>query len=166
LALYILEPSADESFGLLWRATAIGMMADNGAGRAGELARAYVIAAKRVRAFTAALASLVVDRVFDTLVVLLLLLTVVSCRSSHRRHGRWLADRTHPDRGRGVAIAALVISRSRRDVSERLVRLWERARSSRTSHHGRGRGILLSFGSDSASCATSGGPRSCFSGHS
>jgi uncharacterized protein (TIRG00374 family) len=45
--------------------------------RAGELARAYVVAqeTRRVR-FAAALASLVVDRVFDTIIVLLLLILV------------------------------------------------------------------------------------------
>jgi hypothetical protein len=78
---YILEPSAGTlPFGPLWRATAIGMMVNNVAlARAGELARAYVLSREtgRVR-FAASLASLVVDRVFDTLVVLLLLLVVAS----------------------------------------------------------------------------------------
>src|SRR5262245_19546965 len=74
---YILEPTAGTlPYGPLWRSTAIGMMANNVAlARAGELARAYVVArdTKRV-SFAAALASLVVDRVFDTVIVLLLLL--------------------------------------------------------------------------------------------
>ncbi|HEX6317123.1 MAG TPA: lysylphosphatidylglycerol synthase transmembrane domain-containing protein [Gemmatimonadaceae bacterium] len=76
---YILEPGAGTlPYGALWRATAIGMMMNNiWPARAGELARAYVVAheTKRVR-FAAALASLVVDRVFDTIVVLLLLILV------------------------------------------------------------------------------------------
>src|SRR5688572_16618995 len=78
---YILEPTAGTlPYGPLWRATAIGMMVNNvSPARAGELARAYVVAheTKRVR-FAAALASLVVDRVFDTVIVLLLLLIVAS----------------------------------------------------------------------------------------
>lgn len=78
---YILEPSAGTlPFGPLWRATAIGMMVNNvSPARAGELARGYVLSVetKRVR-FATALASLVVDRVFDTVVVLLLLLGVTS----------------------------------------------------------------------------------------
>lgn len=77
---YILEPTAGAlPFGALWRATAIGMMVNNvSPARAGELARAYVVAheTRRLR-FAAALASLVVDRVFDTVVVLVLLMTVV-----------------------------------------------------------------------------------------
>ena len=77
---YILEPTAGMlPYGPLWRATAIGMMVNNvSPARAGELARAYVVAneTKRVR-FAAALASLVVDRIFDTVIVLLLLLIVV-----------------------------------------------------------------------------------------
>ncbi len=76
---YILEPTAGTlPYGPLWRATAIGMMVNNvSPARAGELARAYVVAheTKRVR-FAAALASLVVDRLFDTVVVLVLLLIV------------------------------------------------------------------------------------------
>src|SRR5688572_25320781 len=78
---YILEPTAGTlPFGPLWRATAIGMMVNNvSPARAGELARAFVLSREtgRVR-FTASLASLVVDRVFDAVVILLLLLVVVS----------------------------------------------------------------------------------------
>jgi uncharacterized protein (TIRG00374 family) len=62
--------------GPLWRATAIGMMINNVVpARAGELARAFALTRERreVR-FTAAFASLAVDRLFDGIVVLALML--------------------------------------------------------------------------------------------
>jgi uncharacterized protein (TIRG00374 family) len=59
----------------LWRATAIGMMVSNLVpARAGELARAYALARETRRVpFTAAFASIAVDRAFDAAVVLLLM---------------------------------------------------------------------------------------------
>jgi uncharacterized protein (TIRG00374 family) len=62
-------------FGQLWRATAIGMMIGNVVpARAGELARAYALARENPRvSFATAFASIAVDRVFDAVVVLLLL---------------------------------------------------------------------------------------------
>jgi glycosyltransferase 2 family protein len=65
----------DLPFGPLWRATAIGMMVTNVVpARAGELARAYALAREtRGVPFTAAFASIAVDRVFDAAVVLLLM---------------------------------------------------------------------------------------------
>jgi glycosyltransferase 2 family protein len=56
----------------LWHATAIGMMVNNVfPARAGELARAYAITKSRPEVrFTAAFASLAVDRLFDGVVVL------------------------------------------------------------------------------------------------
>ena len=65
----------DLPFGPLWRATAIGMMVSNVIpARAGELARAYALARETPRVpFTAAFASVAVDRVFDAGVVLLLM---------------------------------------------------------------------------------------------
>ena len=60
--------------GTLWRATAIGMMANNILpARIGELVRAYALSRETTVTFSAAFASLVVDRVFDAVVVLLLL---------------------------------------------------------------------------------------------
>jgi len=65
---------------ILWQSTAIGMMLNNVVGfRSGEPARAFVLtrADPRVR-FTAAFASLAVDRLFDgTVVVLLMLLATL-----------------------------------------------------------------------------------------
>jgi uncharacterized protein (TIRG00374 family) len=62
-------------FGQLWRATAIGMMVTNVVpARAGELARAYALSKEEPRvSFATAFASIAVDRVFDAVVLLLLL---------------------------------------------------------------------------------------------
>jgi glycosyltransferase 2 family protein len=62
-------------FGPLWRSTAIGMMVSNVIpARAGELARAYALSREVPRVpFSTAFASLAVDRVFDALIVLLLM---------------------------------------------------------------------------------------------
>lgn len=77
----IVEPAADAeiAFGPLWRATAIGMMANNIApARAGELARAYVLSREVPSIpFSAAFASLAVDRLFDALVLVLLLVAAM-----------------------------------------------------------------------------------------
>ncbi len=60
-------------FGPLWRATAIGMMANNVLpARAGEVARAYVLTRETPVAFSTSIASLAVDRVFDAIVLLAL----------------------------------------------------------------------------------------------
>lgn len=70
----ILEPAADPvPLGPLWRATAIGMMVNNVVpARAGEVARAYALTKETRVSFPAALASLVVDRLFDAIVLLIL----------------------------------------------------------------------------------------------
>lgn len=62
-------------FGPLWRATAIGMMVNNLVpARAGELARAYALARELPRVpFPTAFASIAVDRLFDAVVLLLLM---------------------------------------------------------------------------------------------
>ena len=61
--------------GRLWRATAIGMMVNNVVpARAGEIARAYALTREAPSVpFSAAFASLAVDRLFDAVVVLLLM---------------------------------------------------------------------------------------------
>jgi len=70
----ILEPVAAKiQLGALWRATAIGMMVNNVVpARAGEIARAYALTKEARVPFATALASLVVDRLFDAIVLLLL----------------------------------------------------------------------------------------------
>lgn len=69
----ILEPVAPGiAFGPLWRSTAIGMMINNVLpARAGEIARAYALTREDPRVpFSTAVASLVVDRLFDAVVLL------------------------------------------------------------------------------------------------
>lgn len=70
--LHAVEPGIP--FGPLWRATAMGFMANNILpSRIGELVRAYALTRETSVTFSAAFASLVVDRVFDGFVVLLLM---------------------------------------------------------------------------------------------
>lgn len=76
----LLKPVAGRlPFRSLWRCTAIGMMVTNVLpGRAGELARAFALSrAEESVKFTAAFASIAVDRLFDGTVVLLLMLTAM-----------------------------------------------------------------------------------------
>jgi uncharacterized protein (TIRG00374 family) len=76
----ILEPVAGRlPFGPLWRATAVGMMVNNVVpARAGELARAFALTREVPRVgFPASLASLAVDRVFDAIVLLLLMFSAL-----------------------------------------------------------------------------------------
>ena len=72
----ILDPVVPNiPFGPLWRSTAIGMMVSNIIpARAGELARAYALSREIDDVpFSTAFASLAVDRVFDALIVLMLM---------------------------------------------------------------------------------------------
>lgn len=75
----ILHPVAPNlPFGPLWRATCIGFMANSVLpSRAGEIIRPFMLARETQVSFSAALASLVVDRVFDAIVVLLLVLVAL-----------------------------------------------------------------------------------------
>jgi len=76
----ILQPTAPNlPFGPLWRSVAIGMMVNNVyPARLGEIARAYALTRQtdRVR-LTASVASLAVDRVFDALTLMLLLVSAM-----------------------------------------------------------------------------------------
>lgn len=77
---YILDPIAPNlPFDKLWRATAIGVMANNvlPTGRAGEILRPYALSRETTVPFSAAFASLVVDRLFDAVVILILLLVAM-----------------------------------------------------------------------------------------
>jgi uncharacterized protein (TIRG00374 family) len=76
----MLERSAGRaSLGAVWQATAIGFMANNILpARGGELARAYVASRLVPLRFTTALASLAVERVFDGLILVLLLAVAVA----------------------------------------------------------------------------------------
>ena len=70
----ILEPVAPgQPFSALWKATAVGMMANNVLpARAGEIARAYALTHQTKVPLSTSIASLAVDRLFDMLVLLLL----------------------------------------------------------------------------------------------
>jgi uncharacterized protein (TIRG00374 family) len=60
-------------FGPLWRSTATGMMINNVVpARAGEVARAYALTRETAVPFSASIASLAVDRVFDAIILLVL----------------------------------------------------------------------------------------------
>lgn len=69
------DVAPDVPYGALWRSTAVGMMVNNVVpARAGELMRAFALTRERREVpFAAAFASLVVDRLFDSVVLLLLL---------------------------------------------------------------------------------------------
>ncbi len=66
-------------FGMLWRATAVGVMINNVVpARVGELMRAYALTRETSRVeLPAAVASVAVDRVFDAMVVLMLTLSAM-----------------------------------------------------------------------------------------
>lgn len=73
----LLEPSSGRlPLGSLWRATAIGMMVNNVApARAGEPARAFALTREQPQVrFTSAFASLAVDRLFDGVIVIAMML--------------------------------------------------------------------------------------------
>lgn len=77
----ILDPVAPHlPFGVLWRPTAIGFMVTNVVpARAGELARAYALTRETSRvSFAAAIASIAVDRLFDGLVVVSMVLVAMA----------------------------------------------------------------------------------------
>jgi glycosyltransferase 2 family protein len=117
--------------------------------RAGELARAYVLARETGRIkFTAALASLVVDRVFDTLVVLLLLLIAVSVPGfpEGAMVGSWPISKLLIV-FTALALTALITLILAALFPHRVVKIWERALGSVAPRiMERGRGILVSFG--------------------
>ena len=106
----ILDPIApDIPLYDLWRATAIGMVGNNVLpARAGEFARAYVLSKETERVtFSAAFASLAVDRVFDAFVVLLLMLAAMMSPSFPDLPDRRPARARLRDRRPIVATAAL-----------------------------------------------------------
>jgi uncharacterized protein (TIRG00374 family) len=76
----ILEPAVSRvSLGALWRAVAIGMMVNNVVpARAGELARVFALTREDSRVgFVAGFASLAVDRVFDAVVLIAMLVSAM-----------------------------------------------------------------------------------------
>lgn len=105
----ILEPAVSHvPIGPLWRATAIGMMVNNVVpARAGEVARAYALTRETRVLFPAALASLVVDRLFDA--VVLLILAAIALLDPALPTGQTLAGRPVSDFAVGAVGLVLVL---------------------------------------------------------
>ena len=145
----ILEPvEPNIPFGPLWRSTAIGMMVNNVVpARAGEIARAYALTREtpRVR-FSAAFASLAVDRLFDAVVILLLMfLAMVDPRFPQGTDaGRMVANWA----GTGTAFLVVLVGALYLLVffPARVISLYEAfARRVAPRFEQRGRELLLAF---------------------
>lgn len=145
----ILDPIAPRLlFGPLWRATAMGFMANSLLpARAGELVRAFVLSRETPVPFSAAFASLVVDRVFDAVVVILLMVlamfdpafpsnTVIGGRPASNFAGSGVVVLV----GVAIALYAIVI------FPERLIAIYELfARRVAPRFEERGKVLLRSF---------------------
>ncbi len=148
----ILSPVAEKlPFGMLWRAIAIGMMGNNVLpARAGELARAFALSRETKRVpFSAAFASLAVDRIFDATVVLLLM--AVATLDPTLPRGRTFAGYSIAKIiGSGAALALVAIAGLYLIVffTEHAILVWEWiARKIAPTFEERGRRILLAFAS-------------------
>jgi uncharacterized protein (TIRG00374 family) len=145
----ILDPVAPRlPFRPLWRATAIGMMANNILpARAGELVRAFVLSRETTVPFSAAFASLVVDRVFDGVIVILLMVLAMfdpAFPSETLVGGRPASNWA----GSGIVIVAVVAMGLYAIVffPDRLIRLFEAfSRRVAPRFEERGRQLLRSF---------------------
>lgn len=105
----ILQPVApNQPLGPLWRATAIGMMANNLLpARAGEIARAYALTRQTGIPLSTSIASLAVDRLFDMLV--LLLLAVVAFLDPAFPHDATIAGQTPGDLAEGSIVLVVLL---------------------------------------------------------
>jgi uncharacterized protein (TIRG00374 family) len=149
---YILHAVAPNlPFSSLWRATAIGMMANNVAPlRAGEVARAYVISREEPRVrFTAALASLAVDRLFDAMAILIFLVAAMAVPSFPR--GTLVLGKPAEQWamvGGTIAFGGLAALMLLALMPRRLLALWDMiAGRVAPRFAARGRGILEAFAS-------------------
>jgi uncharacterized protein (TIRG00374 family) len=140
----ILDPIAPKlPYGPLWRATCVGMMANNILpARAGELVRAFMLSRETTVPFSASFASLVVDRVFDAVVVLILLVLAMF----HPSFPAGVSKMTYAGTGLvlliglGLALYAIV------SFPDQLIRLYELfARRVAPKFEERGRALLRSF---------------------
>ena len=126
---YLLRSVAiDLPYGPLWRSTAIGFMVNNVAlARAGELARAYALSREEPRIrFTTAFGSLIVDRILDSVAIMLLLVAAMAVPAFPRGSVVW---------GRpvaewalllgGVAIAALLVLTAIALFPGRVLAAWD-----------------------------------------
>ena len=143
----ILSPVAEDlPFGMLWRAIAIGMMGNNVLpARAGELARAFALSRETKRVpFSAAFASLAVDRIFDATIVLAVATLDPSLPKGETFGGYSIAKII----GSGAALALVAISGLYLIVffTERAILVWEWvARKVAPHYEERGRRIILAF---------------------
>lgn len=147
----ILDPVAYHlPFGPLWRATAIGFGINNVTPRVGEIARAYALARESRRvSFSASFASLAVDRVFDALSILLLMLAAMFDPAfpsdrlvAGQPIGSWLASFIIVLSLALVALYLIVL------FPQFMIRLYEAlARRVAPRFEARGREMLLSFAS-------------------
>jgi hypothetical protein len=141
----ILDPIAPRlPYGPLWRATAIGFMANNllPTGRAGEIIRPYMLSRETSVSFSAAFASLVVDRVFDAVTVLVLIAVALldPARPAGLSVGMFATTTVAVITALAVALYAVV------SFPEQLVRLFELvARRVAPRFEERGREMLRSF---------------------
>ena len=147
----ILDPIAYHlPFGPLWRATAIGFGINNVTPRVGELARAYALTREEPRVtFSASFASLAVDRVFDALAILLLMVAAMFDPAFPRDRlvagqpiGSWLASFVVM-LAAGVVVLYLIVF-----FPQFMIRIYEAfARRVAPRFEERGRTVLLSFAS-------------------
>lgn len=140
----ILHPvSPNLPYGPLWRATCVGMMANNILpARAGELVRALMLSRETTVPFSASFASLVVDRIFDAVVVLLLMVVAMFHPSFPAGVSRMAFAGTGLVlvTALGLALYAIVF------FPDRLIRLYELfARRVAPRFEERGRALLRSF---------------------
>jgi uncharacterized protein (TIRG00374 family) len=148
----ILSPVAERlPLGMLWRAIAIGMMGNNVLpARAGELARAFALSRETKRVpFSAAFASLAVDRIFDATCVLLLM-TLATLDPSMPR-GQTFDGYSIPKiigSGAGLALFAIIGLYLIVFFTEHAILVWEwMARRIAPRFEERGRATLLDFAS-------------------
>ena len=139
--LHAVQP--DIPFGPLWRATAMGFMANSILpSRMGELVRAYALTRETSVTFSAAFASLVVDRVFDGFVVLLLM--VLAMLDPAFPAG--VSAATYAGTGAAVIVGIALVLYAIVFFPDRLIRLFELfARRVAPRFEERGRTLLRAF---------------------
>jgi glycosyltransferase 2 family protein len=140
--LHAVQP--DLPFGPLWRATAMGFMANNilPTGRMGELVRAYALTRETSVSFSAAFASLVVDRVFDGFVVLLLMVLAMLDPAFPAQ----VSAATYAGTGAAVLVAVSVVLYAIVFFPDRLIRVFELlVRRVAPRFEERGRTLLRAF---------------------
>ncbi len=143
----ILDPVVHRlPFGPLWRATAIGFALNNITPRVGEIARPYSLSREAPRvSFSAALASLVVDRLFDTIAIVTLMVVAMLDPAFPNDHlvagrpiGSWLTGFVGIFLAGVAALYAIVLfPRAVLALYDRFVRLVGRAVTPRWAPAGR-----------------------------